>query len=103
MPLDSPDPPRRSMAVRRYWRRVLMLTVVLLAVWTLVGPVLSIVLAEPLNRVRLGGFPLGFWFAQQGSILLFLALILIYALAMNALDRRFHREASGGDGGGAAR
>jgi putative solute:sodium symporter small subunit len=72
----------------------------LLLVWALVGPGLSILFVETLNRVRLGGFPLGFWFAQQGSILVFVVLIAVYAVVMNRLDDRHRRdlEAEEGDG-----
>jgi putative solute:sodium symporter small subunit len=61
----------------------------LLLVWFAGSYGLGILLAEPLGEVRLAGFPLGFWFAQQGSIYLFVLLILVYALAMDRLDRRF--------------
>ena len=65
---------------------------VLLAVWAGVGLGCGILFADALNRVMLGGFPLGFWFAQQGSIVVFVVLILVYALAMTRLDARHHRE-----------
>jgi putative solute:sodium symporter small subunit len=60
----------------------------LLVVWALVSYGFGILWVEPLNRFRLGGFPLGFWFAQQGSIYVFVVLILVYALCMDRLDRR---------------
>jgi putative solute:sodium symporter small subunit len=86
----GPSPARRASALDRYWRANLRWMLSLLALWALVGPGLSILFVEPLNKVRLGGFPLGFWFAQQGSILVFVLLIAIYALVMNRLDAR-HR------------
>ena len=64
----------------------------LLAVWALVGPGLAILFVEPLNQLNLGGFPLGFWFAQQGSIAVFVMLILVYAIVMNRLDEKHRRE-----------
>ena len=64
----------------------------LLAVWATVGLGLSILWVEPLNEFRLGGFPLGFWFAQQGSIVVFVLLIAVYAVVMNALDARHRRD-----------
>ncbi|REJ73576.1 MAG: DUF4212 domain-containing protein [Acidobacteria bacterium] len=73
---------------RAYWRANLRLMAVLLAIWFTVSYGLGILLVEPLNQVRLGGFPLGFWFAQQGSIYVFVVLILVYAVAMDRLDRR---------------
>jgi putative solute:sodium symporter small subunit len=66
--------------------------VVLLLVWAMVAFGFSILMARWLNEFRIGGFPLGFWFAQQGSILVFIVLILVYALILNALDRKHHRE-----------
>jgi putative solute:sodium symporter small subunit len=64
----------------------------LLVVWFIVPYGLGIAFVEPLNRYHLGGFPLGFWFAQQGSILIFVVLILVYCLALNRLDAEHHRE-----------
>lgn len=61
-----------------------------MSVWFLFSCVLSIFLVEPLNEFRLGGFPVGFWIAQQGSIYVFILLILIYALAMKRLDRKYN-------------
>lgn len=72
-----------------YWRANLRIMAVLLTAWFLCSYLLGIVLVEPLNQVKLGGFPLGFWFAQQGSILVFIVLILVYALWMDRLDRRY--------------
>ena len=72
-----------------YWRSNLRLMAALLAVWFIVPFGLGIVFVEPLNEFHLGGFPLGFWFAQQGSIYVFVILILIYVKAMNRLDARF--------------
>lgn len=71
-----------------YWRSNLRLVAVLLAVWAIVSFGLSIVFVEPLNQTRLGGFPLGFWFAHQGSIYTFVVLIWIYAWAADRLARR---------------
>ncbi|MPZ70681.1 MAG: DUF4212 domain-containing protein [Actinobacteria bacterium] len=69
-----------------YWRVNLRLKVKLLAVWAIVGYLLAILLAEPLNEIVIGGFPLGFWIAQQGSIMVFVALIFIYAKRMDKID-----------------
>jgi putative solute:sodium symporter small subunit len=73
----------------RYWRANLRAMSVLLTVWFTVSYLLGIVLAEPLNRVRIGGFPLGFWFAQQGAIYTFVVLVLVYAVWMDRIDRRY--------------
>lgn len=69
------------------WRRLLRRTLVLLALWFLAGPVLGILLAEPLNRVSLGGLPLGFWMAQQGSIYVFVVLIFVNAWLSDRSER----------------
>ena len=71
-----------------------MLMSVLLLLWATVGLGCGVLWADALNAYDLGGFPLGFWFAQQGSIIAFVALILVYALAMNGLDRRYREEAA---------
>ena len=70
-----------------YWRSNLRLMAALLAVWFVVPFGLGIVFVEPLNEIHIGGFPLGFWFAQQGSIYVFIVLVLVYALLMHRLDR----------------
>ncbi len=72
-----------------YWQANIRLVLILLAIWFLVSYVFGIMLVEPLNHIRLGGMGLGLWFAQQGSIYVFLILIFVYAKRMNALDRRF--------------
>lgn len=77
--------PRRQ----AYWKRNLRLVAGCLLVWFVVSYGFGILLVEPLNRIRLGGFRLGFWFAQQGSIYVFVALIFVYVWLMNRLDRRF--------------
>lgn len=71
-----------------YWRANRALILVLLGVWALVSLGFGILLIEPLNKVRFFGVPLGFWFAQQGSIYVFVALIFIYAWRMDRLDRK---------------
>ncbi|HYN76164.1 MAG TPA: DUF4212 domain-containing protein, partial [Lamprocystis sp. (in: g-proteobacteria)] len=71
------------------WRANLRLVTVLLICWFTVSFGFGILLVEPLNAIRLGGYPLGFWFAQQGAIYCFLLLILVYAWAMRRLDRTF--------------
>ncbi|MEM6459731.1 MAG: DUF4212 domain-containing protein [Planctomycetota bacterium] len=79
-------------ARRRYWRTNVTLMLSLLGVWAAVGLGAGVLFADMLNGWRLGGVPLGFWFAQQGSVATFVVLILIYAVAMNRLDARFRRE-----------
>ncbi len=60
----------------------------LLSIWFVVSYLLSIVFVEPLNQFHFGGFPVGFWFAQQGSIFVFIVLTFVYAFAMDRIDRR---------------
>jgi putative solute:sodium symporter small subunit len=84
--------PRARDCIARYWRRNVALMAGLLFVWAAVSLGCGVLFADSLNALRLGGFPLGFWFAQQGSILVFVVLVLIYALAMGKLDRDHHAE-----------
>lgn len=72
-----------------YWRANLNLLTILLIIWFIVSYGFGILLVEPLNAIKLGGYPLGFWFAQQGSIYVFLVLIFVYAVAMNKLDKKY--------------
>lgn len=72
-----------------YWRANLALVSVLLFIWFLVSYGFGILLVEPLNAIQLGGYKLGFWFAQQGSIYVFPVLIFVYAWSMNRLDRKY--------------
>lgn len=82
----APGDPRASPR-RRYWRRHLRILVGLLSVWFLVSYGCGILFVDRLDALRLGGFKLGFWFAQQGSIYVFVLLIFLYVLLMNRLDR----------------
>ena len=74
---------------REYWKRNLTYVGALLAIWFLVSFGFGILLVEPLNRVRIGGFKLGFWFAQQGAMYVFVVLIFVYVRLMNRLDRAY--------------
>ena len=74
---------------QNYWKRNLRLVAWCLAVWFVVSYGFGIILVEPLNAISLGGYKLGFWFAQQGSIYVFVAIIFFYAWRMNKLDREF--------------
>lgn len=78
-----------SKDLREYWKKNVRLMIWLLAVWAFVSYVLGILLVVPLNSIKLGGFPLGFWFAQQGSIYVFVALIFVYCALMRKLDREY--------------
>lgn len=72
-----------------YWKANLRLIAFCLAIWFVVSFLFGIVLVDQLNAFRMGGYKLGFWFAQQGSIYTFLVLIFFYANRMNKLDRKF--------------
>ena len=89
--LDEPAirDPRVRACIARYWRRNVTFMAALLCVWALVSLGCGILFADALNAFRLGGFPLGFWFAQQGSILVFVVLVFSYSRRMNKLDREF--------------
>ena len=88
--MTSP-PDRPDLSSKEYWRRNLKYVGLLLVVWFAISYGAGILFVEPLNRVRLPGtgFPLGFWFAQQGSIYVFVILIFVYVYLMNRLDRAF--------------
>ncbi len=74
---------------RQYWRTNLKYLGILLAIWFLVSYGFGILLVDQLDRFRVAGFPVGFWFAQQGSIYVFIVLIFVYVRLMNRLDRRY--------------
>ena len=81
--------PLNEQQAQEYWRRNLSLMVKLLVVWFVVSYGFGILLFDVLNQVQIGGYKLGFWFAQQGSIYVFVVLIFYYARKMAALDREF--------------
>lgn len=75
-----------------YWRRNLTYLLVLLGIWFIVSYVLGILFADQLNAIRIGGFKLGFWIAQQGSMYVFVVLIFVYVWLMNRLDKEFEED-----------
>jgi putative solute:sodium symporter small subunit len=87
-PSDGPDGPEDGWR-QEYWRRNLRLMITLLVIWFAVSFGAGILFVEPLNEIVIAGFPLGFWFAQQGSIYVFVVLILVYAVRMDRLDAEF--------------
>ncbi len=72
-----------------YWKANVRLLLGCLAVWFVVSYGFGIILVDAMNTIQIGGYKLGFWFAQQGSIYVFVALIFFYASRMNKLDREF--------------
>ncbi|TNF37045.1 MAG: DUF4212 domain-containing protein [Gammaproteobacteria bacterium] len=75
--------------VAAYWKENLRLLAICLGLWFVVSYLFGIILVDVLNQIHIGGYPLGFWFAQQGSIYIFLVLIFYYAKKMNTLDRKY--------------
>lgn len=75
--------------LKKYWKTNLKYLGILLSIWFLVSYVFGIILFEQLNSIKMGGFKLGFWFAQQGSIYVFVIIILIYIKLMNKLDEKY--------------
>lgn len=87
------DPQAVAAALKRYWRANVTIMAVLLSIWAFVGLGCGILFADWLNdHFRIGGYPLGFWFAQQGSIMVFVVIILVYCLLLNRLDAKHHEE-----------
>ena len=80
---------RSEQQAKAYWREHLRVMLVLSLVWFSVSFGCGILLVDWLNQFRLGGYKLGFWFAQQGSIYTFIALIFIYVRQMGRLDRKY--------------
>lgn len=96
----SGSPPAQDNSWRqRYWKKNLRLLVGLLVVWAIVSFGFGVLLIEPLNNIEILGFPLGLWFAQQGSIYTFVIIILVYALRMDYIDKEFgvDEKSQGGD------
>jgi putative solute:sodium symporter small subunit len=72
-----------------YWKANLKLVALCLSIWFVVSYLFGIILVDQLNAISIGGYDLGFWFAQQGSMYIFVILIFFYAFRMNKLDRKF--------------
>lgn len=79
----------REEARSQYWKTNLRVITGCLVIWATVSLLFGIILVEPLNNIQIAGYKLGFWFAQQGSIYTFIALIFFYAWRMNKLDRQY--------------
>ncbi len=77
---------------KTYWSENLRLIFICLTIWFIVSYGFGLLLVEPLNAIRLGGYKLGFWFAQQGSIYTFVGLIFWYSAQMNKLDKKYDVE-----------
>ena len=77
-------------SLKDYWKRNLRYLFLLLTIWFIGSYGCGILWADHLNAFQIGGFPLGFWFAQQGSIYIFVLLIFVYVYLMNKLDKSFN-------------
>ena len=75
-----------------YWQLNLLILFILLSIWFLVSFGFGIIWSENLDQIKFGGFKLGFWFAQQGSIYFFVIIIFIYIYLMNKLDKKFYSD-----------
>jgi len=75
---------------KKYWRENIRYVLILLSIWFMVSYGAGILFKDALDTIRIGGFKLGFWFAQQGSIYVFVILIFVYVYLMNRLDRKYH-------------
>ena len=75
--------------MKKYWKRNIRYLLILLTFWFLFSYAAGILFVEQLNLIRIGGFKLGFWFAQQGSIYVFVIIIFVYVYLMNRLDKEF--------------
>lgn len=79
-------------ALKAYWKENVRYLIILLLIWFLVSYGCGILFVDQLNQIRMGGFKLGFWFAQQGSIYAFVILIFVYVRLMNKLDKKYNVE-----------
>lgn len=81
---DAPfeDGPEIKTALKSYWRRNIRLMLLLLVIWDGVGLGCGVLFADTLNSIKIGGYPLGFWFAQQGAVIAFVGLIFTYCLGI---------------------
>jgi len=78
---------------KAYWRANIRYVVILLTIWLVVSYGAGILFKDALNTIQIGGFKLGFWFAQQGAMYVFVILIFVYVRLMNALDKKFGYDA----------
>jgi len=86
--------PQIHALLESYWRKNVIVTIMLLALWAIAGIGCGVIFADKLNQFHLfgSGLPLGFWFAHQGSIMIFVLLILLYCLILNRLDAKHHED-----------
>lgn len=78
---------------KAYWRNNIKYVLILLGIWFVVSYGAGILFRDQLNQIKIGGFKLGFWFAQQGSMYVFVVLIFVYVKLMNKLDKKYGYDA----------
>ena len=78
---------------KAYWRDNIKYVLILLAIWFVVSYGAGVLFKDELNTIKIGGFKLGFWFAQQGSMYVFVVLIFVYVRLMNKLDKKYGYDA----------
>lgn len=83
-----------KLALKAYWKANIKILIFLLLVWFLASFGFGILWSDELDQIQIGGFKLGFWFAQQGSIYIFVLLIFIYVHLMNKLDQKYKKQIS---------
>jgi len=76
----------------RYWKENIRILTILLSIWFVVSFLMSVIFVDQLDSIRLGGFKLGFWMAQQGSVYVYVILIFVYLKLMDRLDHKYHHE-----------
>ena len=76
----------------KYWQENIRILTILLSIWFVVSFLMSVIFVDQLDMLRIGGFKLGFWMAQQGSVLVYVILIFVYLKLMDNLDRKYHHE-----------
>ena len=93
---NSPSPEKGAddyqSLLQRFWKGNVTLMLILLFFWALAGLGCGVLFADKLNEMKIGGIPLGFWFAQQGSIIVFVLLILIFCIVTNKRDEQHHKD-----------
>jgi len=76
----------------KYWKENIRILTMLLSIWFVVSFLLSVIFVDQLDTIRIGGFKLGFWMAQQGSIYVYVILIFVYLKLMDGLDHKYHHD-----------
>jgi len=76
----------------KYWKENIRILTMLLSIWFVVSFLLSVIFVDQLDTIRIGGFKLGFWMAQQGSIYVYVILIFVYLKLMDGLDYKYHHD-----------